>query len=40
MIAKASQQFSIITQLSFNLTPKQQLNKLPKPDEKPLIIVL
>ena len=36
MIAIVSQQFSIATQLSFNLSPKQQLSKLPKPDERPL----
>ena len=36
MIAIVSQQFSIMTQLSFNLIPKQQLSKLPKPDERPL----
>ena len=37
MIAIVSQQFSIVTQLSFNLTPKQWSSELPKPDEKPLI---
>ena len=36
MIAIVSQQFSIMTQLSFNLSPKQQSSKLPKPDERPL----
>ena len=36
MIEIASQHFSIATQLSFNLNPKQQLSKLPKPDERPL----
>ena len=36
MIAIVSQQFSIMTQLSFNLSPKQQLSKVPKPDERPL----
>ena len=34
MIMIVSQHFSIITQLSFNLTPKQQLSKLPKRDKK------
>ena len=36
MIAIVSQQISIVTQLSFNLTPKQQLSQLPKPYERPL----
>ena len=36
MIAMLSQQFSIVTQLSFNLSPKQQWSKLPKPVERPL----
>ena len=36
MIAVVSQKFSIVTQLSFNLIPKQQSSKSPKPDEKPL----
>ena len=36
MIAIVSQQFSIVTQLSFNLSPKQKSSKLLKPDEKPL----
>ena len=36
MIAIVSQQFSIATQLSFNLSPKQQSSRLPKPDERPL----
>ena len=36
MIAIVSQQFSIATLLSFNLSPKQQSSKLPKPDERPL----
>ena len=37
MIAIAFQQSSIVTQLSFNQTLKQQLSKLPKPDVRPLI---
>ena len=36
MISIVSQQLSIMTQLSFNLSPKKQSNKLPKPDERPL----
>ena len=36
MIAIVSQEFSIVTQLSFNLSPKHQSSKLPKPDERPL----
>ena len=36
MIAIVSQQFSITTQLSFDLTPKQLSSKLLKPDERPL----
>ena len=36
MIAIVSQQFSIATQLSFNLCSKQQSNKLLKPDKRPL----
>ena len=37
MISIVSQQFSITTQVSFNLSPKQQSSKLPKPDERPLL---
>ena len=40
MITIASQQFSIMSQLCFNLTPKQCLSKLLKPDEKPLFLDL
>ena len=36
MIAIVFQQFSIVTQISFNLSPKQQSSKLPKPDQRPL----
>ena len=36
MIALVSQKFSITTQLSFNLSPKQWLSKLPKPDKRAL----
>ena len=37
MIMIVSQQSSMVTQLSLNLTPKQQLTKLPKLDERLLI---
>ena len=37
MIATVSHQSSIVIQLSFNLSPKQKLSKLPKTDEIPLI---
>ena len=37
MIEMVPQQFNTMTQLSLNLIPKQQLTKLLKPDERPLI---
>ena len=40
MIAIVSQHFSITTQLSFSLSPKQRLSKLPKLDERPLFLGL